>query len=81
MTISEVTARFLVIQFSNSASNTCWGDSGGPLPFATSGGYAIGGVTSGGSSSCLKGWSDFARINNSEISSFILGLVPDAGRR
>jgi V8-like Glu-specific endopeptidase len=81
VTITEVKARFLVTQYTGVGSNTCWGDSGGPLLLATPGGYAIAGVTSGGDTDCTRGMSDFARITNADISAFILGLVPNASRR
>jgi V8-like Glu-specific endopeptidase len=81
ITIDEVKARFLVAYYTGTGSNTCWGDSGGPLLMVSGDRYAIAGVTSGGDSSCLRGMSDFAKITNAEISSFILGMVPDAVRR
>ena len=81
ITISEIKTRFLVTQYTGVGSNTCWGDSGGPLLLAVSGGYAIAGVTSGGDEDCSRGMSDFARITNADISAFILGLVPNVSRR
>jgi trypsin len=81
ITISSVNGRFLVAQYKGVGSNTCWGDSGGPLLLPGSGGYAIAGVTSGGSDDCTRGFSDFARITNAEISAFILAQAPDAARR
>jgi hypothetical protein len=82
-TVSAVGATFLQTQFSSTNSSVCSGDSGGPLLLSEGGVWAVGGVTSatdvGGS--CATGTNYFANVRNPSIMSFILGLVPNAGRQ
>ena len=82
-TVSVVGATFLQTQFSSTNSSVCSGDSGGPLLLSEGGVWAVGGVTSatdvGGS--CAIGSNYFVNVRNPGIMSFILGLVPNAGRQ
>jgi len=73
---------FIVTDFSGDVSNTCSGDSGGPLFLKQpSGAWGIAGTTSAGESSdCLSGLSYYARLRADSISAFIFSLVPNAGR-
>jgi V8-like Glu-specific endopeptidase len=78
-TISRVTSTFLETQFTGSGSNICSGDSGGPLLLSQGGVWAIAGVISASSSGvCTSGTSYYANVRNPSITSFILGLVPNA---
>lgn len=78
-TISRVTSTFLETQFPGSGSNICYGDSGGPLLLSQGGVWAIAGVISATSGNvCTSGTSFYARVRNPDITSFILGLAPNA---
>jgi hypothetical protein len=82
-TISGVSPTLLQTQFGATNSSVCSGDSGGPLLLSEGGVWAVAGVTSatdvGGS--CATGTNYFANVRNPSIMSFILGLVPNAGRQ
>jgi hypothetical protein len=80
--ITGVTPLTLKTAFSASFSSVCQGDSGGPLLLSEGGSWTIGGVISANSTlACSFGDNFYANIRNPEINSFILGRVPDAGRR
>jgi len=81
--ISATTATTLQTQFSATSSSVCSGDSGGPLLLSEGGVWAVAGVTSAVtvSGSCTAGTNFYANIRNSNIMSFIFGLVPNAGRQ
>jgi hypothetical protein len=80
-TISAVTATQLQTEYSATASSICSGDSGGPL-LVQEGAWAVAGITSAVSTTaCNFGTNYFANVGNPSITSFILGLVPDAARR
>jgi secreted trypsin-like serine protease len=82
-TITGLNATFLQTQFGATNSSVCSGDSGGPLLLSEGGVWAVAGVTSatdiGGS--CATGTNYYANVRNPSIMSFILGLVPNAGRQ
>jgi secreted trypsin-like serine protease len=81
-TITAVTATLLETQYGTNVSSVCSGDSGGPILLPEGGGWAIAGVTSATSENvCNTGTNFYVAIRNSSISSFVLGAVPDAGRR
>ena len=81
-TITAVTATQLQTEFRLNASAVCSGDSGGPLLVSEGGGWAVAGITSAVTgTACTFGINYFANVRNPTISSFILGLVPNAGRR
>ncbi len=80
-TVGTVGATFLETQYTGTGSNICSGDSGGPLLLSEGGAWAIGGVTSAASGLCTSGTSYFTSVRDPGVTSFILGLVPDAARR
>jgi secreted trypsin-like serine protease len=81
-TITAVTALTLQTSFSSNFSSVCQGDSGGPILLQESGTWAIGGVISANSTlACSFGDNFYANIRQPDITSFILGRVPDASRR
>jgi len=77
--ISAIGNNYLQTRISGSASGVCSGDSGGPLLLAEGGVWALAGVTSSTSgNACTSGTDYYARLRNPDITSFVLGLVPDA---
>jgi secreted trypsin-like serine protease len=81
-TITAVTALTLQTSFSANFSSVCQGDSGGPILLLESGVWAIGGVISANSTlACSFGDNFYANIRQPDITSFVLGRVPDASRR
>lgn len=81
-TIASVGATLLQTEFSSNASAVCSGDSGGPLLVSEGGSWAVAGITSAVTgTACTFGTNYFANVRNAAISSFIFGLVQDAGRR
>ena len=81
VTVKRIGVYFFASLFDGALSNTCNGDSGGPLLLEQGGAWGVAGVTSAGQSSdCLGGFSDYARLSNGLLSSFVFGLVPGAGR-
>jgi len=81
VTVSDVTNAYLVVAGSAPTdSAVCQGDSGGPLLISQGGEWALAGITSS-ATGCVVGTSYFARVNNSDISAFILGYVPHAGQK
>ncbi len=82
MVVSSINANFIVANFSGMGSNTCGGDSGGPLLVQQGGGWVIAGVTSGGSNECqIAGRSDFSNLRNPEARALIVSVVPDVAQR
>lgn len=80
--ISAVTATQVRTEYSATASSVCSGDSGGPLLVQEGAAWAVAGITSAvTTTACNVGTNYFANVRNSGITSFILGLVPDATRR
>ena len=80
--LTAVTSLTLQSAFTTSASSVCQGDSGGPILLSEGGAWALGGVISANETLfCSFGDNFYANIRNPEISSFILGRVPDAARR
>jgi secreted trypsin-like serine protease len=81
-TITAVTSLALQTSFSANFSSVCQGDSGGPILLLESGVWAIGGVISANSTlACSFGDNFYANIRQPDITSFVLGRVPDASRR
>ena len=81
-TITAVTGLTLQTAFSSNFSSVCQGDSGGPILIQESGTWAIGGVISANSTlACSFGDNFYANIRHPDITSFVLGHVPDASRR
>ena len=81
-TITAAGAARLETQFAANVSSICSGDSGGPLLLNEGGAWAIGGVSSATSANvCNTGTNVYAALRDAGVSSFVLGLVPDATRR
>lgn len=81
-TITGVGSTLLETQYSASVSSVCSGDSGGPILLSEGGVWAIGGVTSATSANvCNTGTNLYVALRNGSVSSFVLGLVPDAAQR
>jgi hypothetical protein len=81
-TITAVTPLTLQTSFSANFSSVCQGDSGGPILLLEGGVWSIGGVISANSTlACSFGDNFYANIRHPDISSFILGRVPNASRR
>ncbi|MCX6544232.1 MAG: trypsin-like serine protease [Acidobacteria bacterium] len=79
VTIYRIGVNVFSSDFSGDVSNTCSGDSGGPLLVLQDGTWGIAGVTEAGESSdCLSGISNYARLRNDILSSFVFSLVPTA---
>lgn len=80
MKVAEVTATHIRADFKNVGSNTCVGDSGGPLIFEINGAATIAGLTSTGERvDCLANdRSYFANIQAESILSFLQQVAPDA---
>lgn len=83
MRISDVTRTHIGADFSGEGSNTCTGDSGGPVISHRLGFPAIAGVTSTGTQlDCLEGDTTFfANMSSQSIIDFLRRVVPDAGFR
>lgn len=82
--VTTITAAgtLLETQYGAGVSSVCSGDSGGPILLSEGGAWAIAGVTSATSESvCNTGTNYYVSLRNSSVSSFILGLVPEAARR
>jgi Trypsin len=80
--IASVGPTRLQTQATSNTSAVCSGDSGGPLMLSEGGVWAVAGITSAvTTNACNFGTNYFANVSNPSITSFILGLVPDAARR
>jgi hypothetical protein len=77
-TISVVGSVYLQNDYGGSSASTCSGDSGGPMLVSVNGTWAVAGVTSSVSGSCVAGSNYYVNMRNSLARSFVLGLVPDA---
>lgn len=81
-TITAVDGTLLETQYGANVSSICSGDSGGPILLFEGGVWAVGGVTSSTSANvCNTGTNYYVTLRNASVSSFVLGLVPDAARR
>jgi V8-like Glu-specific endopeptidase len=81
-TISAVTPTLLQTEVSANNSSVCPGDSGGALLISEAGTWSLAGVISANSTTaCAFGSNFYANLRNPQITSFILGLVPDARRQ
>ena len=81
-TITGVTALTLQTTSSTTASAVCQGDSGGAILLSEGGVWAVAGVISANSTlACSFGDNFYSNLRNADISSFVLGRVPDAARR
>ena len=80
--ITAVGGTLLETQFSASVSSVCSGDSGGSILVSEGGAWSITGVTSATSANvCNTGTNFYVAVRNSSVSSFVVGLVPDAAQR
>lgn len=82
--LTTITASGVVLetQFGATVSSICSGDSGGPILVSEDGAWSIAGVSSATSENvCNTGTNFYVSLRSPSVSSFILGLVPDAGRR
>lgn len=81
-TITAAGSTLLETQFGANVSSVCSGDSGGSILVSEGGVWAVAGVTSATSANiCNTGTNFYVAIRNTNVSSFVLGLVPDAARR
>jgi hypothetical protein len=81
-TITAVSAFTLQTTFTSGASSVCQGDSGGPILVQEGGVWSVAGVISANTTlACSSGDNFYANLRQPDISSFILGRVPDASRR
>jgi secreted trypsin-like serine protease len=81
-TISAVGSIFLETLHTTNASSICSGDSGGPLLLSEGGGWAVAGISSAATvATCNTGTNFYVNIRNATVTSYILDLVPEAGRR
>lgn len=81
-TISVVGPVLLQTEFSSTNSSVCPGDSGGALLLSQNGTWSLAGVISANSgTACAFGSNFYSNLRNSQMSAFILGLVPDARRQ
>ena len=80
MTVGGIDSGKIYAYFDASSSNTCSGDSGGPMLFQVGGQQAIAGTTSYGSSlNCSVGeLSGFSNLQSPSTQNFIRSVAPDA---
>lgn len=78
--VSGVTDQKIISVYDGSRSNTCSGDSGGPMVLPVGGLQGIIGVTSSGTTeNCDVGdWSSYSKLQNSSILNFLRSAAPDA---
>lgn len=78
--ITGITDQKIISVFDGTRSNTCSGDSGGPLTLTTAGQQGIIGVTSSGTvENCGAGdWSSSTRLQNGSIQNYLRTVAPDA---
>jgi len=81
-TVTAVSALTLQTTYTTTAGSVCQGDSGGPILIQEGGTWSVAGVISANSTlACSFGDNFYANLRHPDISSFILGRVPDAARR
>ena len=81
-TITAVSALTLQTTYTTTAGSVCQGDSGGPILIQEGGTWSVAGVISANSTlACSFGDNFYANLRQPDISSFILGRVPEAARR
>ncbi|MBY0496808.1 MAG: trypsin-like serine protease [Cyanobacteria bacterium] len=81
-TIITATGTVLETQFGPNVASICSGDSGGPILLSEGGVWSIAGVSSATSENvCNTGTNFYVALRTTAVSSFILGLVPDAVQR
>lgn len=80
MRVSEVTVANIRADFNGEGSNTCLGDSGGPIVYITDERATIAGLTSTGiNADCTSGdQSYFTNIQDPEVLSFLSQVAPNA---
>jgi secreted trypsin-like serine protease len=78
--VSGVTDQKIISVYDGNRSNTCSGDSGGPMVLPAGGLQGIIGVTSSGTTeNCDVGdWSSYSKLQNSSIQNFLRMAAPDA---
>jgi hypothetical protein len=81
LTVARVTDTYIEANYSTTSSSICAGDSGGPLLISIGGVWAVAGVTSSVTTGCLSGTSNYAKVSNGSIRSFIINYVPAVGER
>jgi hypothetical protein len=82
LTTITAAGTLLETQFGATVSSICSGDSGGPIMLQEGGVWAVAGVTSATSANvCNTGTNFYVALRSAAVSSFILGLVPDALQR
>src|SRR5262245_48033956 len=81
-TITAVSTLTLQTTSTTTASAVCQGDSGGPILLQEGGTWAVAGVISANSTlACSFGDNFYANLRAADNMNFVLGRVPDAGRK
>lgn len=78
VTLAQVTAASLIVEYTGDGSNTCSGDSGGPLFLDSGSGWVLVGVTSNGTEeNCGAGdTSAFVNLRDPDVMDFVNQIVP-----
>jgi len=83
MEAADVTTNHILALYDGTGSNTCFGDSGGPIVADVGGGPAIAGITSTGAlENCGPGDASlFVNIQSTSIADFVRSQVPNVTTR
>ena len=77
MLISAVSSYSIFAEYQGTGSNTCPGDSGGPLLVQSGSGYAVAGIASSGGVDCGAGdTSVFVNLKDPKVEEFLLNNAP-----